>query len=271
MNSKEMSLRSRLHQTAKVRGYRGGYLIGFIIILAVAVRTTIYYQGEMSLFLVASLLAVYSLLYILEPWLSYHFNWYKFFYFPLQTVVVIVLTNLRPFTDVSSLLYIPLCIQVIRTYPYRVAMIWLFFYTTLLIITLMLGLGWFAGLALSLLFLAVCTFLISYDDLYLRTEADQFESQRLLTELQSAHHQLQEYAMQAEELAATRERNQLAHELHDSVGQAIFGIILVSQSARLLLDRNSNTVPEQIDHLQKMTEDALSQLRSLIAQLRPSQ
>jgi signal transduction histidine kinase len=262
---------SRLSQTAKVRGYQGGYLIGIIIISVVTVRTTIYYQGEGSLFFVASLLAIYSLLYILEPWLSFRFGWYKLFYFPLQTVVVIVLTNLRPFTDVSSLLYIPLCIQVIRTYLHRVAMTWLFLYIALLTITLMVGLGWVAGLVLSLLFLAVCTFLISYDDLYLRTEADQVESQRLLTDLQSTHHQLQEYAMQAEELAAARERNRLAHELHDSVGQAIFGIILVSQSARLLMDRGSDNVPEQIDHLQKMTEDALFQLRSLIAQLRPSQ
>jgi len=270
MNQKEIFLGSQLRQTAKARGYQGGYLIGFIIISAVAVRTTIYYQGEVSLLFVASLLAIYSLLYILEPWLSFHFGWYKFFYFPSQAVVLIVLTNLRPFTDVSSLLYLPLCIQVMRTYPHRVARTWLLFYTTLLTFSLMFGLGWLAGLALSLLFLAVCTFLISYDDLYLRTEADQVESQRLLTELQSAHHKLQEYAVQTEALAAARERNRLAHELHDSIGQAIFGIILISQSARLLLDRESGDVPEQIDHLQKMTEDALSQLRSLIARLRPS-
>jgi len=270
MNHQELSAVT-LRQAAKERGYQGGYLIGFIIISVVAVRATIYYQGEVSLCFVAALLAMYALLYILEPWLSFHFTWNKFLYFPLQTGVVIVLTNLRPFTDVSSLLYVPLCIQIIRTYSRRVARIWLFFYTVLLTITLILGLGWLAGLVLSLLFLAVCIFLISYDALYLRTEADQFESQRLLTDLQSAHHKLQEVAVQVDELAAARERNRLAHELHDSVGQAMFGIILISQSARLLLDRQSNDAPEKIDHLQKMTEDTLSQLRSLIAQLRPSE
>jgi signal transduction histidine kinase len=270
MIQKEISPGSRLRRAANMGGYRGGYLIGFIIISAVAVRTTIFYQGEVGLALVISLLAMYSLLYILEPRLSSHFRWYKFFYFPLQTVVVIVLTNLRPFTDVSSLLYVPLCIQAIRAYPHRAAMIWLICYITLLTMTLALGLGWLAGSALALLFLAVCAFLISYDYLYSRTEADQVESQRLLTDLQAAHQRLQEFAVQAEELAAARERNRLAHELHDSVGQAIFGIILISQSARLLLDKESDQVPEQIDHLQKMTEDTLSQLRSMIAQLRPS-
>jgi signal transduction histidine kinase len=217
------------------------------------------------------LLAIYGLLYILEPWLSSHINWHKFLYFPVQTTVVIALTNLRPFTDISSLLYVPLCIQVMRAFSRRAALIWIIIYVALLAVTLILGLGWQEGFALVLLYLAVCTFLVSYDFLYSRTQADQAESQQLLTDLQSAHWQLQEHAAQAEELAAARERNRLARELHDSVSQAIFSITLTSQSARLLLEREPARVPEQIDRLQTMTEDALSQLRALIAQLRPPQ
>jgi len=166
---------------------------------------------------------------------------------------------------------VPLCIQVMRAFSRRSALIWIIIYVVLLAVTLILGMGWQEGLALILLYLAVCTFLISYDFLYSRTQADQAESQRLLADLQSAHRKLQEYAAQAEELAAARERNRLARELHDSVSQAIFSITLTSQSARLLLDREPARVPEQIDRLQAMTEDALSQLRALIAQLRPPQ
>ena len=125
------------------------------------------------------------------------------------------------------------------------------------------------GLALVLLFLAVCAFLISFDLLYLRTQADQAESQRLLAELQFAHQKLQEYAEQVQELAAARERNRLARELHDSVSQVIFGITLTSQSARLLLEREPARASEQIERLQEMTSAALGQLRSLISALRP--
>jgi signal transduction histidine kinase len=253
----------------RVRGYQGSYLIGFIIIGAVALRDILFYQS--NLVVVILLLAIYGLLYILEPWLSSHINWLRFLYFPLQTVVVIALTNLRPFTDISSLLYVPLCIQVTRAFSHRFATIWIAIYVALLAVTLMLGLGWQEGFALVLLYLAVCTFLVSYDFLYSRTQADQAKSQQLLTDLQSAHRQLQEHAAQAEELAAARERNRLARELHDSVSQAIFSITLTSQSARLLLEREPARVPEQIDRLQAMTEDALSQLRALIAQLRPPQ
>jgi signal transduction histidine kinase len=153
----------------------------------------------------------------------------------------------------------------------RRAAIWIILYIILLAATLILGKGWLEGLALALLYFAVCSFVISYDLLYSRTQADQAESQRLLADLQSAHQRLQEHAAQAEELAAARERNRLARELHDSVSQAIFSITLTSQSARLLLDREPVRVPEQVDRLQKMTEDALAQLRSLIAQLRPPQ
>ncbi len=251
------------------RGYQGSYLISFIFIGAVALRNFLFYREQSTFVVVIPILLVYSLLYALEPWLSDHLASYKYLYFPVQTILVIALTNLRPFTDISCLLYVPLCIQIARAFSRRVATIWISMYVALLAVTLILGLAWLEGLALLLLYLAVCAFLISYDFLYLRMQANQAESQRLLADLQSAHQRLQEHAAQAEELAAARERNRLARELHDSVSQAIFSITLTSQSARLLLEREPARVPEQIDRLQTMTENALAQLRSLIAQLRP--
>jgi signal transduction histidine kinase len=260
-----------MNRTVLVRGYRGGYLIGFVVIAVVALRGMISYQGQSSLVTMILLVSAYAILYIMEPWLSGHLSWHQFMYFPLQTGLVMVLTSLRPFTDISTVLYVPLCIQVLRAFSRRTAIIWLFFFLSLLSVTLILGMDLFEGLALILLDLAVGSFLISYDFLYASTQADQAESRRLLVDLQTAHRQLQEYADQAEELAAARERNRLARELHDSVSQAIFSITLTSQSARLLLDREPARVSEQIDRLQRMTGDALSQLRSLIAQLRPPQ
>jgi signal transduction histidine kinase len=121
----------------------------------------------------------------------------------------------------------------------------------------------------TLNYLAVGAFLISYDFLYARTQANQAESQRLLANLETAHQQLQRQAAQAEELGAARERNRLARELHDSVSQVIFSITLTSQSARLLLERDPAHVPGEIERLQEMTSSALNQLRSLIAELHP--
>jgi len=253
------------------RGYQGGYLIGFIIIAAVALRARIYFQGRPALILAIALLVLFTILYSLEPWLSSYFPWQKYLYFPVQTSVVIVLTSQRPFTDISCLLYVPLSIQVFRSFPSRIAGVWSVIYLFLLALTLVLGLGWLVGLALVLLYLAVCAFLVSYDFLFLRTKAEQAKSQQLLADLQTAHQKLQQHAAHAQELAAARERNRLARDLHDSVSQAIFSITLTSQSTRILLEREPARVPEQIDHLQALTEDALGQLRSLIAELRPPQ
>ncbi|MBI5841878.1 MAG: hypothetical protein HZB19_17455 [Chloroflexi bacterium] len=252
-------------------GYQGSYLIGYILIAVVALRAILFYEESSNLVVAVSLIAIYGLFYALEPWLSNHIRWNNLLYFPFQTALVLTLSNLRPFLDIQSLLYIPLCIQAVRAFSRRAVLIWMTVYVALIGATQVIGLGWVDGLALLLLFLAVGAFLISYDFLYSRTQADQAESQRLLAGLQSAHRKLQEYAAQAKELAAARERNRLARELHDSVSQAIFSITLTSQSARLLLDRDPARVPEQLDRLQKLTEDALSQLRSLIEQLRPPQ
>jgi signal transduction histidine kinase len=251
--------------------YQGGHLIGFIMIGVVALRNFLSFQGKPVFPVIVLLLVAYAVLYTTEPLLMSRWKRYEFFYFPIQTVIVLVMSSQQPFTDISCLLYVPLSIHALRALSRRAATIWLMLYVILLAVTLIIGKGWLEGLALTLLYLAVCSFVISYDFLYSRTQADQAESERLLADLQSAHQQLQEHAAQAEELAAARERNRLARELHDSVSQAIFSITLTSQSARLLLDREPARVPEQIDHLQKMTEDALSQLRALIAQLRPPQ
>jgi signal transduction histidine kinase len=258
-----------MKQVEQPRGYQGGYLIGFIMIGVVAWRAILFYQGESNLAIVMLLIALYALLYAVEPWLSNRFRGHIYFYFPLQTAIVVTLSNLRPFSDFHTALYFPLCIQVFRTFSRRAAVSWTVFFVILLGTILIPGLGLFVGLAFILLYLAVGTFLISYDFLYLRTQANQAESERLLADLQSAHKKLQEYAAQAEELSAARERNRLARELHDSVSQIIFSITLTSRSARLLLERDPVRAPGEIERLQEMTSGALDQLRSLIAELRP--
>ena len=194
-----------------------------------------------------------------------------FVYFPLQTGLVLALTNLRPYLDVTCQLYIALGVQALHAFGRRAAVVWLILFSLLLTVTEVIGVGWGEGLALSLTMLGGGFFLISYDLLYDRTQADQAESRALLTELQAAHRDLQAYAGQVEALTATRERNRLARELHDSVSQTIFSITLTAQAARLLLDRDPARVPELLDRLESMTAGALAQLRSLIAKLHPPQ
>ena len=243
--------------------------IGFILLGVVAVRSLIFYREQPALPAVVLLLAIFGLLYLLEPAFSGRFSRFPLLYFFLQTAVLLTLSRQQPFLDIIQILYIPLSLQALHTFPFRLVMAWSSLFAVCLNATLILATGWLEGLAFSLLVMAACAFLFSYDRLSARMQRDQDESQRLLAELQQAHQKLQEHAGQAEALAAARERNRLARELHDSVSQTIFTITLTSQAARLLLVRDSARVPEQLNHLQEMTAAALSQLRSLIAQLRP--
>lgn len=201
--------------------------------------------------------------------LSTRFRWFLLLYFPLQTAVLLILSGQQPFLDFIQILYILLSLQALHAFTFRPAMVCVALFALCLNVTLILATGWLEGLAFSLLVMAACAFLFAYDRLSARMQRDQDESQRLLAELQQAHQKLQEHAGQAVALAAARERNRLARELHDSVSQTIFAISLTSQATRLLLLREPARVSEQLDHLKERTAAALGQLRSLIAQLRP--
>jgi signal transduction histidine kinase len=72
------------------------------------------------------------------------------------------------------------------------------------------------------------------------------------------------------ELSAVEERNRLARDLHDSVVQKLFGIVLAAQSAATLLDRAPAAARPEVERLRELAQDAVAELRSLVFQLRPA-
>jgi signal transduction histidine kinase len=72
------------------------------------------------------------------------------------------------------------------------------------------------------------------------------------------------------ELSILEERNRLARELHDSVTQKLFGVVLAAEAAATLLDRDGAGAREQIARLQELAHGAMEELRSLIFELRPA-
>jgi len=73
------------------------------------------------------------------------------------------------------------------------------------------------------------------------------------------------------ELSIVEERNRLARDLHDSLVQKLFGVVLAAQSASTLLARDENAAREQVDRVQQLAQDAVVELRSLVFQLRPAE
>ena len=76
-------------------------------------------------------------------------------------------------------------------------------------------------------------------------------------------------AERVSELAAADERQRLAHELHDAVSQTLWTAALTAES--LLLDvEESSPLRHRVSRLHQSTRGAVSEMRALLLELRPS-
>src|SRR5215212_3230254 len=64
------------------------------------------------------------------------------------------------------------------------------------------------------------------------------------------------------ELSIVEERNRLARDLHDSVAQKLFGVVLTAEAASTLLAQDAPAARAQLDRLQELVAEALEELRS---------
>jgi signal transduction histidine kinase len=251
------------------RRNRAIYLVGYLIYGVVAIRELTFLLGEWNLAPAAALLGAILLLMATDPLLFRRYPWYRYLYFPVQAGLIQALGLLRPYQDIWGILYIFIGVQAFYYFSLPAMLAWGGFFAASTILTLMFTQGWAAGLGFGLSYVAGGVLVVSYEVLYSQAETARQGSQALLAELQQAHQRLQAYAAQVEAHAAAQERDRMAHDLHDSVSQTLFGITLTAQAACLLLDKDPARVPEQLERLQEMTGSALSQMRWLITQWRP--
>ncbi|MGB5294271.1 MAG: histidine kinase, partial [Thermoanaerobaculia bacterium] len=75
---------------------------------------------------------------------------------------------------------------------------------------------------------------------------------------------------QHEHIAVLEDRQRLAHELHDSVTQSLYGVTMYSEAASRLLDADQADKAKGLMHdLQKAALEALREMRLLVFELRP--
>ncbi|HLA97293.1 MAG TPA: histidine kinase [Anaerolineales bacterium] len=190
-------------------------------------------------------------------------------YFALQSAIILGLLSLNPQLDFVTALFVLLCYQAALVFAGWTRWLWIGLFVLLIGGSLMFYLGPLRGLALALTSMASGIVFPAYVIANHESEAARAASQAMLNELEATHRQLEAYAGQVEELAAMEERNRLARELHDSVSQTMFSIALNTRSAQILLERDPVRVRPQLEQLQELTQNALAQMRSLIAELRP--
>jgi signal transduction histidine kinase len=75
---------------------------------------------------------------------------------------------------------------------------------------------------------------------------------------------------ESQQLAALRERQRLAHELHDAVSQTLYSASVIAEALPLLWDRDPEKVKPRLVQLHRLTRGALAEMRTLLLELRPS-
>ena len=89
------------------------------------------------------------------------------------------------------------------------------------------------------------------------------------SELQRANLQLEEYAKEEEQMVATRERNRLAREIHDTLGHALTGIITGTEASIALLDVAPEMAREQLKVIVEVARQGITDVRRSVKALRP--
>ena len=70
------------------------------------------------------------------------------------------------------------------------------------------------------------------------------------------------------ELTVVEERNRLARDLHDSVTQTLFSVVLTAEAAAVLVDRDGERAKEELRRLQELARGAWQEMRALIFEMR---
>jgi signal transduction histidine kinase len=130
--------------------------------------------------------------------------------------------------------------------------------------------GWHLVPTASLAFAFAVLFTLVFTLLAVSSERSRWEVQRLAGELSEANRKLRAYAVQAEELAATRERNRLAREIHDSLGHYLTVVNVQIEAARALQERDPTRMRDALAKAQSLTQEGLREIRGSVAALRAS-
>ena len=94
------------------------------------------------------------------------------------------------------------------------------------------------------------------------------EAQQLLSDLQAAHRQLQEYAAQVEELAVAQERNRLSRDLHDTLGHRLTVSIVQLEGAERLIAGAPERASKMVNSVRQQLNEGLREVRRTVGMLR---
>lgn len=117
-------------------------------------------------------------------------------------------------------------------------------------------------------FFAGQVFIVIFTDMALNEELARKKAERLVKDLESANAQLKDYAEQAQSFAIVEERNRMAREIHDGLGHYLTTVNMQISAALAALGRKDGEPEAFMRAAQKITRDALVDVRKSVSALR---
>ncbi len=111
-------------------------------------------------------------------------------------------------------------------------------------------------------------FVIIFSLVYRREVFWRARSDVLTEQLAQTNEQLERHAEQIEELAASRERNRVAREVHDGLGHYLTAIHVQLEAAKAVLPKSTAAALEAIDKAQNSSRQGLLDVRQSVTLLR---
>jgi signal transduction histidine kinase len=182
--------------------------------------------------------------------------------------LVAALMFLQPGWTMYPVLYITPITWAILALPLRQGVYWIAAFTVATAASFTVGMNLSEGLLALFLYGVLYAFIGAFAGALARTDATRRESQALLAELQSAHEQLQEYALRIEEMAVVEERNRLAREMHDTLGHRLTVAAVQLEAAQRLCPTDPEQAASLVGTVREQVREALGELRTTVATLR---
>jgi len=238
---------------------------------SVTLRAALRYWGGPQFAPIMAVLAAWLALLLVEPAIRRRWAWFFAPYLALQaaTPILLIASPALGGADYSAVLFAILSMQVMQRLPPRQGVTFIGLFSLLAAVALVSLYGTAEAIGHILIYAAANALLGSYALAIRRAQEARDRNRRLAADLEEANRQVREASSRRERLAAARARHELARELHDSVTQTVFSMTLATESALLLLGRDSGQVEAQLDHLTRLSQSALSQMQTLISELRP--
>jgi signal transduction histidine kinase len=195
---------------------------------------------------------------------------YAHLYFVAQSIFVFIIYVQDPPHALNiQILFFVLSSQSMLFLPVRQGFSWVLFFFLFTVWGAVNVDGWQSYLSYLILLGGYVLFAAFGNALAQATTARR-QSQQLLAELQEAHKQLKEYALQVQQLAVSEERNRLAREMHDALGHRLTVAVVQLEGAQRLIPKEPERAAVMVSTMREELKDALADLRQTVADLRLS-